>query len=231
MKKPLFRCALLATLPVMAAYLVLGMGFGVLMASKGYSPWWALLMSVTVYAGSMQYVGVELLAGGAALLPAALMTLMVNARHLFYGFSMLETYRDLGWRKWYAVYALSDETYSLVCGAGELPEGVDRRDYFFLVSLLDQLYWFTGSVLGAALGRALPFDTAGVDFAMTALFVSIFVDQWEKTKEHRPAVLGLLLSLACLLIFGPDRFLIPAMALISFALLLCRGKIEGGEAA
>lgn len=226
MNKNTIKYAFTTSLPVMAGYIVLGMGFGVLLSAKGYSYWWALLMSFTIYAGSMQYVGVDLLSSGASLISTALMTLMVNARHLFYGISMIGRYRDLGWRKWYAVFGLTDETYSLVCVDRELPDGVDRKNFIFLLTLMNQIYWIFGSVLGAVIGNAVTFNTAGIDFSMTALFVCIFVEQWEKTKRHIPAILGVAVSLVCLLIFGADRFLIPAMAGIAVGLFLLRGRIE-----
>ena len=233
MNKKTVKYALLASLPVMAGYIVLGIGFGILLYDTGYSFWWAILMSVVIYAGSMQYVGVGLLSGGASLISTAIMTLMVNARHLFYGISMVEKYRDTGTAKPYLIYALTDETYSLVCDP-QLPDGVDRKKYYILVSLMDQSYWVFGSFLGGFLGSALKFNSQGIDFAMTALFVVIFVEQWEKASHHIPAVLGLALSLICLLIFGPDRFLIPAMLCIPAGLFLLKGKIveekncEGG---
>ena len=213
------------TLPVMAGYLVLGLGFGVLLQANGYGWGWALAMSVLVYAGSMQYLAVDLLGGGASLLAAALMTLTVNARHLFYGVSMVERYRDAGPAKPYLIFALTDETYSLVC-SGEVPDGVDRRRYYFFVSLFDQLYWIAGSVAGALAGRAMPFDTTGIDFSMTALFLVVMTDQWRATRDHRPALVGLGVSLACLAAFGPDGFLIPAMAGITLALTLLRGALQ-----
>ena len=228
MNKKTVKYSFLASLPVMAGYIVLGIGFGILLYDKGYSFWWAILMSVTIYAGSMQYVGVGLLAGGASLISAAIMTLMVNARHLFYGISMVEKYRDTGASKPYLIYALTDETYSLVCDP-ELPEGVDRKKYYLLVSLMDQSYWVFGSFLGGFLGSALKFNGQGIDFAMTALFVVIFVEQWEKTKQHIPALLGLTLSLICLLIFGPDQFLIPTMLCIPVGLFLFFFRIAKEE--
>ncbi len=224
------KYSFLASLPVMAGYVVLGTGFGILLYDRGYSFGWAILMSLTIYAGSMQYVGIDLLAGGASLISTALMTLMVNARHLFYGISMVEEYRDMGKRRPYVIFGLTDETYSLVCGKPELPENVSRKDYYFFVTLFDQCYWVFGSFLGGFLGSALNFNTAGIDFAMTALFVIIFVDQWEKTRQHIPALLGLAVSFLCLLIFGTDNFLIPSMALITAGLFLLRKKIQkGGE--
>ncbi len=218
------------SLPVMAGYIVLGIGFGILLADKGYSFWWAILMSTAVYAGSLQYVGVGLLGSGASLLSTALMTLMVNARHLFYGVSMLEKYREMrGFRKLYAIFALTDETYSLVCGAN-VPEDVDEKWYYVLVSMMNQCYWVFGSFLGAFLGNALSFDSTGIDFSMTALFVVIFVEQWEGAKTHISAVTGLIISTGCLLLFGADYFLIPTMLLIAAVLLAAKRQIERREA-
>lgn len=200
------------SLPVLAGYIVLGMGFGILLSTKGYGVLWALAMSALIYAGSMQYLAIDLLAGGASLLSAALTTLLVNARHLFYGISMVDRYKGAGRKKPYLIFALTDETYSLVCNT----EG--SHCYCFLVSLLNQIYWVAGSVLGSLLGGILPFSTEGIDFALTALFVTVFVEQWKSTKEHLPAVIGVAASVLCLLIFGADSFLIPSMVLITVAL-------------
>lgn len=219
------KYAFFQSLPIMAGYLVLGMGFGILLETKGYGVWWAFFMSLFIYAGSMQYVTIDLLAGGASLVSAALMTLMVNARHLFYGISMIERYRDTGAYKPYLMFALTDETYSLVC-SGDVPEGVDQKKYFFLVSLFNQVYWITGSLAGALIGSLISFNTAGIDFSMTALFLVVFVNQWRSTKNHVSALTGVLASLACLFVFGPERFIIPAMAVITLLLMIFRRKLE-----
>lgn len=219
MSKQNIRYAFLSSLPIMAGYIVLGIGFGVLLAGKGYSLWWSLLMSATIYGGSMQFVGVSLLSSGASVLSTALMTLMVHARHIFYGISMLEKYKNLDRGRAYCIFALTDETYSVVCNP-TLPQGVSYGSYCFWVSLLDQLYWIIGSVIGSVLGTALPFNSSGVDFSMTALFVVIFTDQWETSSDHRPALIGLGISLACLLLFGSSGFLIPSMIGITIALFL-----------
>lgn len=224
--KKLIKKAFLSTLPVMAGYLVLGIGFGILLTSGGYSPLWAVAMSVLIYAGSMQYLAVDLLTGGASLITAALTTLMVNARHLFYGISMIETYKDTGPYKPYLIFALTDETYSLNCG-GAPSDVPDRPKYYFLVSLFNHCYWVLGSTLGAVVGAVLPFHTEGIDFALTALFVTVFVEQWISTGDHIPALIGVLCSVICLVIFGPGSFLIPAMVLITAALALY-GKRKGG---
>lgn len=222
------RFAFVKSLPIMAGYLVLGAGFGMLLESKGYGPLWALGMSVFIYAGSMQYVCIDLMTGGASLLRTALMTLMVNARHMFYGISMLNRYAHAGKKKPYLVFSLTDETYSLVC-SGEVPEGVDQKLYFFLVSLFDQIYWVAGSLIGSLFGSILTINTEGIDFAMTALFLVVFVDQWMEEKSHFSALIGLSASVACLLIFGPDSFLIPSMAVIIAALLLAERSTMGRE--
>ena len=231
MTKQAFKAAFPATIPVMAGYLVLGIGFGILLQSKGYSFLWAGVMSLTIYAGSMQYVAVDLLSGGASLISSALMTLMINARHLFYGLSMLEKYRKVkGAKKAYLIHALTDETYSLVCSA-QPPEGVDSGAFYFWISFLDQCYWILGSILGGLLGQVIPFDTTGVDFAMTALFVVIFTEQWLTHKNHLPALIGLGVSFICLLLFGPDSFIIPSMVAIALLLTLLRHRTEEEEAA
>ena len=221
------KIAFLSTLPVMAGYVVLGTGFGILLTSKGYGPLWSVAMSVCIYAGSMQYLAVDLLAGGAGLITAALTALMVNARHLFYGISMLGKYRSTGKYKPYLIFALTDETYSLNCGP--LPDGVeDGPKYYFLVSVFNHCYWVLGSLLGSVLGTVIPFSTEGIDFALTTLFVTVFVEQWLSTKDHIPALIGLAASVICLILFGPGGFLIPAMALITALLALYRKK--GGAA-
>lgn len=223
------RYAFKRSLPVMAGYLVLGMGFGILLEAKGYSVVWAFVMSVFIFAGSMQYVAVDLLAGGASLISAALMTLMVNARHLFYGISMIDRYKDMGAKKPYLVFALTDETYSLVC-SGDVPEGVEQKKYFFWVSLMNQSYWVIGSTAGALIGSLLVFNTAGIDFSMTALFIVVFVEQWKSAENHLSAVIGVTVSLACLLIFGPDSFLIPSMIAIAAVLTAARKILDKKEA-
>lgn len=207
----------LRTLPVMTGYLVLGAGFGILLQSKGYGFLWAFAMSGFIYAGSMQFVAVDLITTGAGLITAALTTLMVNARHLFYGISMVERYKSVGAAKPYLIFGLTDETYSLVCGNEEL----DDKD-LLQITLLDQSYWVGGSLIGSLLGAWLPVDFAGVDFALTALFVCIVTDQWLTSDDHLPALIGIGCSVVCLLIFGADSFLIPAMLLITAALTLLR---------
>lgn len=220
------RQAFYKSVPVMAGYVVLGTGFGILMRNAGYGVLWTAAMSAFIYAGSMQYVGVSLLTGGASVLTTALTTIMVNARHLFYIISMIDTYKDAGQFKPYMIFALTDETYSLLCD-GTTPDGTEPNLYRFFVSLFNQCYWVSGSVLGSLLGTVLPFPTTGIEFSMTALFVAAFTEQWLTTKDHVPALTGLLSTLLCLLVFGRERFLIPAMLLITLILTILRRREEG----
>ena len=225
MNKTVVRQAFIKSVPVMAGYIVLGIGFGILLHGAGYGVGWAFAMGAFIYAGSMQFVGVGLLAGGASVLTTIFTTVMVNARHLFYSISMIGRYRDAGRYKPYMIFALTDETYSLLCDGGAPAEG-DPHLYRFLVSLFDHCYWVTGCVLGSLLGAVIPFSTAGIEFSMTALFITSFTEQWLKTRDHLPALVGLLGTLVCLLLFGPERFLIPAMLLITLALTLVRKREE-----
>ena len=216
MKKHAIRQAFLDTLPVMTGYVFLGFGFGILLNENGYDLLWSLAMSGFIYAGSMQYVAVSLMTGGAGLLSTALTTLMVNARHLFYGISMVDAYRGAGRKKPYLIFALTDETYSLVAGK-------DRPlSYCLTVSALNQIYWVAGTVLGALAGSLIPVALPGIEFVLTALFVTIFTEQWLTSRDHMPALLGVGATAVCLLIFGKEVFLIPSMALIAGGLTLMR---------
>ena len=215
--KKFFRQALLDTLPVMTGYVFLGFGFGILMQQNGFGWLWAGAMSLFIYAGSMQYVAISLLTSGAGLLTAALTAFVVNARHLFYGISMVDAYKGAGKKKPYLIFALTDETYSLVSQKQKPDLG-----YCFLVSLFDHIYWVSGTILGSLAGSVLPINFEGIDFALTALFVTIFVEQWLSTKDHRPAVIGVASTLVGLLVFGKDVFLIPSMVVIAILLISMR---------
>ena len=219
-----FRAAFRASLPVMAGYIVLGIAFGVLLESKGYSFLWAALMSLTIYGGSLQFVCVDLLSAGASLISTALISLLVQARHLFYGMSMLGRYRGMGKAKPYLIFSLTDETFALAVNGP--PDGIRAKPYYLFVSLLDQCYWLAGSVLGGLAGSLFDFNSAGIDFSMTALFIVIFTDQCMKTKDFFPAALGVSASVLSLLVFGKDAFLIPAMAVITAGLCIY-GKARG----
>ena len=224
--KDTVKKAFTATIPVMTGYLVLAIGFGILLKTKGYGVGWAIAMSGFIYAGSMQYLAIDLLCGGTSLITTAITTLMVNARHLFYGISMVERYQNTGKKKPYLIFALTDETYSLVCSEESVKEIREPKEYYFLVSLFNQTYWVTGSMIGSLLGNIIPFNVEGIDFALTALFVTIFVEQWLTTKNHMSAIIGVISSIVCLAIFGADNFLIPTMAIIVSLLIVQRRKLE-----
>ena len=221
MDKKLLRTAFLDTVPVMTGYVFLGFGFGILMQQNGFGVLWAGAMSLCIYAGSMQYVAIPLLTSGASLLTAALTTFVVNARHLFYGISMVDSYKGMGKKKPYLIFGLTDETYSLVSQL-QIPEGISRSGYCFLVTLFDHLYWVCGTILGSLTGTLLPINYEGVDFALTALFVTIFVEQWLSTKNHIPAIIGVAATVICLAFFGTDVFLIPSMVIIAAGLTIMR---------
>lgn len=222
-----WKSAFISTIPVLTGYVVLGFGFGIILKASGYGIPLALVMSIFIYAGSMQYAAISLLSGGASLITVALTTLMVNARHLFYGISMLGKYKDSGKKKPYLIFALTDETYSLVCNDNlDIPHE-QRNNYYFFVSLLNQIYWVTGSVLGAVVGSLVKFNSEGIEFALTALFLTVFLEQWLTAKNHTPAIIGVAASIVCLLIFGSEKFLIPTMFII--ALLLCLMKEESKD--
>lgn len=223
--RQLLQKAFLKTIPVLAGYIVLGMGFGIMMNDAGFSLGLSLAMSLFVYAGSMQYAGVSLLASGASVITTALMTVLINARHLFYALAMVVKYRGAKWEKPYLIFALTDETYSLVCD-GEYPEGEDPYAYWFFISLFDQLYWVLGTLLGGIVAGSFAFDSSGIDFAMTALFVSTFTEQWLTNENHIPAMTGVVVTVLCRLLFGTDIFLIPTMIIITSVLLAVRRRCE-----
>ena len=224
-KRAALKAAFPHTIPILAGFGFLGMSFGVLMSTAGYPVWLPLLMSLLVFAGSMQFVTINLLAMAFHPVQAFFMAVMVNARHLFYGISMLGKYRDMGAKKPYLIFGLTDETFSINYAAS-VPEDVDKGWFYFFTTVFNHIYWFLGTAVGAVLGSVIPFQTEGLDFAMTALFVVILLEQLQK-KENRPtAILGLMISAICLMIFGADDFIIPAMFGILAILTLLRKPLE-----
>lgn len=218
--------ALRTSAPIMVTFVVLGTGYGILMQKHGFGPLWSLLSGIVIFSGTVQFVSVSMLSGGNIIM-AALTAFMVAARHIFFSISMIGRYRDEGRRKWYLFYALCDETYAML-SSDALPEGVNKSACRVLVTLFDQSSWVLGSFLGGWAGRALPFDSTGIDFSMTALFATVYIQQWIDTKNHVPALLGLGVTLGCRLLFGAEYFLIPAMIVIIAALIAMRRGIEAG---
>ena len=229
-RKKAFRAAFPHTIPIFAGFWFLGMTYGIYMQVSGFSFWYPMLMSLFIFAGSMEFVAVNLLLGAFDPLQALAMTLMINARHLFYGISMLDRYRGQGWKKIYLIFGMCDESFSINYTA-EIPEDVDSGWFMLFVTLLNHFYWFFGATLGGVFGSFIHFNTEGLDFVMTAMFVVIFLEQWMKEKKHISAVVGILLSLLCLTAFGADNFVIPAMLAIFVSLTLLQGRLKGGTMA
>lgn len=211
-------------------FLFLGIAYGIYMGNRGFSFIYPMLMSLTIFAGSMEFVTANLLITYVSPLTVFLLTLMVNARHLFYGLSMLERYKNTGKKKWYLIFGMCDESFSINVSV-KPPEGVDRGWFMFFVNLLNHIYWVVGATIGGILGNVISFEIKGLDFVLTALFVVIFMDQWLKTKQHLPAVIGVVSSALSLIVLGPDGFIIPAMLLIVTSLTALRGKLENKEEA
>ena len=218
------------TIPIFAGFLFLGMTYGVYMRTSGFSFWYPMIMSVVIFGGSLEFVATSMLLAPFAPVQVFLMAVMIQARHLFYGISMLDKYKGTGWKKPYLIYAMCDETFSVNYTA-EIPEGVGRGWFYFFVTLLNQLYWVGGATLGGLLGNLITFDTKGLDFVMTAMFIVIFLEQWLKEKRHFSEWAGLASSAACLLIFGKDNFMIPAMICILLLLTAFRKPVgrKAGE--
>lgn len=225
-KRKALKSAFPHTIPVLTGYLVLGTAFGILMNSKGYSSVWVVLVSLFIYAGSMQFVAISLIATGFHPFYTCLMTLMVNARHLFYGISMLSKFKGMEKKKPYLMFGLTDETFSILCSA-QPPEGVDRGWFMLFITLLNHIYWIAGSLIGSIVGGLITFNTKGIDFVLTALFVVIFIDQWKSAKNHIPVLIGVGSSMLCRLLFGAGNFIIPSMFLIVLLVTILQKKIQG----
>lgn len=222
--KAAYKAAFPHTIPVLTGFLVLGIAYGVLMGTKGYGVFWAVLMSAVAFCGSMQFVAITLLTIPFNPVQAFLLSFMVNARHLFYGLSMLEKYKGLGKARAILIYTLCDETFSISCSL-EPPQGINRKYFYLAVSLSNYFYWVFGTFLGGLLGNILTFNTTGLDFVLTALFVVLLLEQWKKKENRWPAVIGLVCTAACLYLFGQNQFIIPAMVCILILLLVGRGKL------
>ncbi|SPT70048.1 AzlC family ABC transporter permease [Anaerobiospirillum thomasii] len=225
MKLKAFKAALPHTLPICVAFLFLGMSYGFFMKSEGFSFIYPMLMSLLIFAGSMEFITVALLLGTFNPLYALLMALMVNARHLFYGISMLDKYKNTGLKKFYLIFGMCDESFTINCTT-KIPADVDKGYFMFFVTMLNHIYWVAGATLGALLGYVVSFDTTGIEFVMTALFVVIFLNQWDSVKNHTPALTGLICTFICLVLFGSDHFIVPAMLGIILIFSMLRRKLE-----
>ena len=225
-----FRAAFPCTIPILAGFLFLGMAYGIYMNVSGFSFVYPMIMAAVIFGGSLEFLAAQMLLSPFAPLQVLMVSLMIQARHLFYGISMLDKFKDMGWKKFYLIYGMCDETFSINCTA-EISEDCDRGWFYFFVTLLNQLYWVGGATLGGLLGNLITFDTKGLDFVMTAMFIVIFLEQWLKEKHHFSEWAGLASSAACLLIFGKDNFMIPAMICILLLLTAFRKPVgrKAGE--
>lgn len=213
------------TIPIFTGFIFIGIAYGILMNSKGYGFGWSLLFSLVVFAGSSQYVAIIFLTSVFNPVYALMMSLMINARHLFYGISLIEKFRDTGKLKPFLIFGLCDETFSVVCSA-EPPEGVNKGWFMFFITFLNYIYWVLGSTLGGLIGSMVSFNTKGLDFVLTALFVVIFIGQWKSQKDHKPAIIGVACTFICLIAFGPNNFIIPSMIAIIAALTVLKKDTE-----
>ena len=225
MRTKALKAAFPYTIPIFAGFWFLGMAYGIYMNVSGFSFWYPLCMSLIIFGGSLEFVAVTMLLSPFAPVQTLVMALILQARHLFYGISMLEKYRGLGWKKFYLIFGLCDETFSINCTA-EVPEGVDKGWFYFFVTLLNHLYWVSGSTIGGIAGSLLQFNTEGIGFVMTAMFTVIFLEHWLGEKHHDPALLGLGVSALCLALFGADSFLLPSMACLLALLTFLRRPME-----
>lgn len=224
--KKAMKAAFVLSIPVLIGYVFIGLAFGMMLASRGYNFFWAMLTCIVIYSGSSQFLVADLLAPGVKLINVAVLSFFISVRHVVYGLSMLKPFQQYhGLKKLYMIYSLSDETFSLHC-AKDFPEDVDKGQCMFFISLFNQLYWVIGSGLGGICGDMLHINTEGIDFVMTALFLVIFIDQWREAKTHFPAITGVACSILCVVIFGPSNFILPAMILIVLLLTLARKRIE-----
>ena len=227
MKMKALKAAFPYTIPIFAGFWFLALAYGIYMNISGFSFWYPFLMSITIFGGSLEFVAVSMLLAPFAPLQTFIMALLIQARHLFYGISMLDKYKDVGWKKLYLIFAMCDESFSINYTA-DIPEDVDRGWFYFWVSLLNQSYWVSGALVGGLAGSLLKFNTEGLDFVMTAMFVVIFMEQWMKQKKHHTGLIGIGCTALCLYFFGSTSFMVPAMIMILAILLIFRKPLEEG---
>ena len=227
-KMKALKCAFPHTIPIMTGFLFLGMSYGIYMHVSGFSFWYPMLMAMTIFAGSVEFVCVNFLLGAFNPLQAFIVTLILNARHIFYGISMLDRFKGMGWKKIYLIFGMCDETFSVNYTA-DIPKDVDSGWFMFFVTLLNQIYWVLGATLGGLFGSLITFNTEGLDFVMTAMFVVIFLEQYLKDKNHLSSYIGLGVSLLMLIFFGAEHFMIPAISGILVCLSVARKSMEEKE--
>lgn len=228
-KQAALKAAFPYTMPILAGFLFLGIAYGIYMRVSGFPALYPILMSITIFAGSMEFVAVNVLLGSFQPWNTLLLAIMVNARHLFYGISMLDKYKNVGLKKWYLIFGMCDESFSINVTA-DVPDGIDRGWFMFFVTLLNQCYWFTGACIGALFGNLIQFNVEGLEFVMSALLIVIFLDQWMKEKQHYSSLIGIGCTAVCLIVFGSSGFLIPSMfVILAILTLFCKPIEKAGE--
>lgn len=223
--KAAFFAAFPNTIPIFAGFLFLGIAYGIYMNQSGFKFYYPMFMSFIIFAGSVEFATVSWLLGSFDPVNIFFLTLMINARHLFYGLSMLEKYNIPGWKKLYLIYGMCDESFSINATV-DVPKDIDKGLFMFFVTMLNQIYWVAGATIGGIFGSFIPFDTKGIEFVMTALFVLIFLENWLKEKDHSASVIGLFISFICLTVFKGTNFIIPSMIIILSVLTLLRGRLQ-----
>lgn len=228
MKLKALKAAFPQTIPIFTGFCFLGLAYGIYMNASGFSFVYPMFMSLLIFGGSLEFVAVEMLLSPFAPLSVIVMTLLIQARHLFYGISMLDKYKGMGWKKFYLIFGMCDESFSINCSA-DIPEDVDKGWFMFFVTLLNQFYWVASATIGGLIGSLLKINTDGISFVMTAMFVVIFLDQWLKEDSHISSFIGIVVSAICLICFGADSFMLPTMACILLLLTVFRKNIEKNE--
>lgn len=223
--KKAFLYSLKHSIPIFISFIPVGLAYGVLMQSAGYNFMWSGACSLFVFAGSLQFLMVSFFAGGVSLFTVAIMALLLNSRHIFYGLPFIEKFRSFGKWKYFLIFALPDETFSLHC-SHNFGEDVDEKKAYIMTAALVLIYWVVLSILGALIGSLIPFDTTGIDFALTALFIIILLDQMKDSGSKLPAVIALVSSIICLAIIGPQNFILPSLVITVVLLIAFRGNLE-----
>lgn len=222
---PALRDAFPHTIPIMLGYLFMGITFGILLQKEGFNVLWAMCMALFIYGGTTQFIALGLMASGAGLWESFVLISMVNARQIFYAISMLDRFKAMGKKSYYMAHALTDETLALL-NLKNPKEGIDKHWFDFFIALLNHSYWIIGCTLGALVGAYLDFEPQGLDFVMSAIFIVIFIEQWKSKNLRPPALVGLITSFMCLLLFGMEDFLLPALVGICIILSFVRREVN-----
>ena len=225
LRKEILKNAFIKSIPIMFSYLFVSMAYGIMMEEAGFKWYYSLFISMTVYTGAFQFLLITFLSSGASILTIALMAFLMNSRQVFYSLTFVDEFREMGKKMLYMIHTMTDETYAVNLTLDS--KGKEKEDTMFLIALLSRCYLMIGAVTGGILGQVIPFDLKGIDFCMTALFIIIFIDQWEKADNHLPALAGLAVALICLITIGERNFILSSLLIISGMLLVVRKRRSG----